>query len=229
MMQQLAPEMKKIAEKYKNDLQKRGEAQRELFAKHKYNPLGGCWMMFVQLPIFLGLYRGLAVDIDLRGQPLIPGIDWCRDLSAPDRLFYWGNWPLPDFLVSENGWLGPYLNLLPLITIGLFLVQQKLFAPPATDEQTRLQLKMMNFMTIFIGVMFFKVPAGLCVYFITSSLWGITERKLLKKLKPGAGPEKKTIAADKPAPKPSPKPAPKESHNGGQKSSKPAGQKQRRR
>jgi YidC/Oxa1 family membrane protein insertase len=46
-----------------------------------------------------------------------------------------------------------------------------------------MQQKMMSFMTLFIGVMFFKVPSGLCIYFITSSLWGITERKLLPKSK----------------------------------------------
>jgi YidC/Oxa1 family membrane protein insertase len=43
---------------------------------------------------------------------------------------------------------------------------------------------MMMFMTVFMGFMFFKVPAGLCIYFITSSLWGIAERKLLPKSKP---------------------------------------------
>jgi hypothetical protein len=45
-------------------------------------------------------------------------------------------------------------------------------------------MKMMNFMMIFMGVMFYKVPAGLCVYFIASSLWGMAERKLLPKAKP---------------------------------------------
>jgi YidC/Oxa1 family membrane protein insertase len=77
-----------------------------------------------------------------------------------------------------------------------------LFTPPATDEQTRMTQKMMNYMTIFIGVMFFKVPSGLCVYFITSSLWGIAERKLLPKVqKPG---EEQPAAAPKSTQKPGP-------------------------
>jgi YidC/Oxa1 family membrane protein insertase len=78
----------------------------------------------------------------------------------------------------------------PLITVALFLVQQKMFTPPATDEQTKMQQQMMTYMTVFMGVMFYKVPAGLCLYFITSSLWGIAERKLLPKSqlkKPGDG------------------------------------------
>ena len=182
MMQILQPEMKKIAEKYKSDFEKRGQAQRELFKKYNYNPMGGCLLVFLQLPIFIGLYRGLSVDIALRDQPLIPGIEWCSNLAAPDKLLRWDSLPVP-FLFSETGWLGPYLNVLPMITIVLFLVQQKLFTPPATDEQMKMTQKMMTYMMIFIGVMFFKVPAGLCIYFITSSLWGIAERKLFPKPK----------------------------------------------
>jgi YidC/Oxa1 family membrane protein insertase len=183
MMQELAPEMKKIAEKYKNNLEARGKAQQELFRKHNYNPLSGCWMMFLQLPVFIGLYRCLAVDIRLRQAPLIPGIDWASNLAGPDKLFYWKN-GFTGYFTDESGWLGPYFNLLPIFTIALFLIHQKLFTPPATDEQTALQLKMMKYMTIFMGILFYKVPAGLCIYFIASSLWGIAERKLLPKPTP---------------------------------------------
>lgn len=182
MMQYLQPEMKRIAEKYKNDFEKRGQSQRELFKRYNYNPMGGCLLVFLQLPIFIGLYRGLSVDIALRDQSLISGVNWCANLAAPDKMFRWDSIPLP-FLFSETGWLGPYFNLLPLITIVLFLIQQKLFTPPATDEQMRMTQKMMTYMMIFIGVMFFKVPSGLCIYFITSSLWGIAERKLIPKPK----------------------------------------------
>jgi YidC/Oxa1 family membrane protein insertase len=178
MMQELAPEIKKLKEKYKNDLEKQGQAQRELWKKHNFNPLGGCWLMFLQLPIFIGLYRCLSVDIELRQAAMFPGIQWSSNLAGPDMAWYWKG-ILPDFLASETGWLGPYLNIFPIITIVLFIVQQKMFTPPATDEQTRMQQNMMKYMMIFMGVMFFKVPAGLCVYFIASSLWGIGERKLL--------------------------------------------------
>jgi YidC/Oxa1 family membrane protein insertase len=190
MMQELAPEIKKIKEKYKNDLEKQGQAQRELWKKHNFNPLGGCWLMFLQLPIFIGLYRCLSVDIELRQAALIPGVQWCSNLAGPDMAWYWKG-ILPGFLASETGWLGPYLNIFPIITIVLFIVQQKMFTPPATDEQTRMQQNMMQYMMIFMGVLFFKVPAGLCVYFIASSLWGIGERKLL----PPPGPPGRPPAA----------------------------------
>lgn len=182
MMQELAPEMKKIAERYKNDMEKRAVAQQQLFKENNYNPLSGCWMMFVQLPIFIGLYRCLAIDIQLRQAPLIPGLDWASNLAGPDWLMNWEG-ILPGFFADRTGWLGPYLNVLPFITISLFLLQQKLFTPPATDEQQQMQLTMMKWMTVFMGVMFYKVASGLCIYFIASSLWSIGERKLLPKAK----------------------------------------------
>jgi YidC/Oxa1 family membrane protein insertase len=55
--------------------------------------------------------------------------------------------------------------------------------PPPTDEQQEMQQKMMKFMMIFFGLMFYKVAAGLCLYFIASSVWGFAERKLLPKSK----------------------------------------------
>ena len=180
MMQHLQPQMKEIADKYKDDMEKRATAQRELYQKYKFNPFGGCFMMIFQLPIFYGLYKALNVDIALRDQPLIPGMKWCDNLAAPDQLLYWKDW-MPAALASETGWLGPYFNLLPVLTMVLFIVQQKLFTPPPTDDQQKMMHKMMTFMMIFMGIMFFKVPSGLCIYFITSSLWGIIERKLLPK------------------------------------------------
>jgi YidC/Oxa1 family membrane protein insertase len=187
-MQELAPEMRRIADQYKNDLEKRAAAQRELFQKHKYNPAAGCLPMLVQLPIFVGLYRALSVDIELRQAALIPGLRWCSNLAGPDQLLYWENWAfMPDFLVSRTGFLGPYLNILPLVSVAFMMIHQKMFMPPPTDEQQEIQQKVMKFMMLFFAFMFFRVPAGLCLYFITSSAWGLAERKLLPKPKPVEG------------------------------------------
>ncbi len=190
-MQELQPEIKRIHEKYKNNMEQRTKAQQELFRQHNYNPLGGCLPLFVQLPIFIGLYRSLSVDVELRGAPLLgDSIRWCSNLAAPDMLFRWDSW-MPQFLLE--GWLGlgPYFNLLPVITIILFVVQQKMFMPPPADEQAAMQQKVMQYMMIFMGVMFFKVPSGLCLYFIASSVWGLAERKLMPKpAAPAAQPAK---------------------------------------
>jgi len=180
MMQHLQPQMMEIKTKYADDMTKQSQAQRELFSKYNYNPLSGCLPMFFQLPIFIGLYRGLSVDIALRDKPLIPGMSWCSDLSAPDQLFYWKDW-MPQMLADETGWLGPFFNILPIATMILFMAQQRLFMPKAVDEQQQTMQKMMSFMMPIMGLMFFKVPAGLCLYIITSSLWGIIERLMLPK------------------------------------------------
>ena len=187
-MQELQPELKKLADKYKNP-EERMRAQREFFRKHNYHPLSGCLPALIQLPIFLGLYRSLALDIELRQAPLISeSIRWCSNLGAPDMLWHWRPYLRIDFLTDPaNGWLGPYLNVLPLVTIALFIVQQKMFLPPPTDEQAAMQQKMMQWMMVVMGVMFFKVASGLCLYFIASSLWGIAERKLLPKPAPKEG------------------------------------------
>jgi YidC/Oxa1 family membrane protein insertase len=103
-------------------------------------------------------------------------------------------------LTGYTGWLGPYFNILPLFSVGLFLVHQQLFTPPAMDEQQEMQQKMMKFMTLFIAVLFFKVPAGLCLYFITSSLWALAERKMLPKSKTETEQTPISLAASKTAP-----------------------------
>ena len=183
-MQELAPEMKKINEKYKDDMEGKLKAQRELQQRVGFNPLAGCLPMFIQLPIFLGLYRTLSVNIEMRQQPAFSFSDWASNLAGPDKLAYWGDW-LWEYLSGRGtGWLGPYFNVLPVLVVVLYLTQQKLFMPPATDEQTAMTQKMMSIMTLMMGLFFFRVPAGLCIYFITSSFWGICERIIVKRTLP---------------------------------------------
>ena len=178
-IQALKPEMDRINEKYKTDMQKKSAATQELYRKHNINPLGGCLPLFLQMPIFIGLYRSLMVDVELRQSPLFgSAIRWCSNLAAPDMLYNWSGF-MPTFLTL--GPLGPYLNVFPIITVGIMLVTQKMSMPPPTNEQAAMQQKMMKYMMIFFGFMFYKVAAGLCLYLIVSSLWGIAERKLMPK------------------------------------------------
>jgi YidC/Oxa1 family membrane protein insertase len=196
-MQALKPEMDRLSEKYKGDMQKRSQAIQELYRKHNINPLGGCLPVFLQLPIFIGLYRALMVDVELRLSPLFSEtIRWCSNLAAPDMFLDWSP-IMPHFIDNGIGTFspGPYLNILPLVTVALFLVTQKMAMPPAETEQAAMQQKMMKWMTIFMGLLFYKVASGLCLYFIASSLWGIAERKMLGKssVTPVEAPEAKAI------------------------------------
>jgi YidC/Oxa1 family membrane protein insertase len=180
-MQELKPELDKLKEKYGKDPQKQSQAMQELYRKYNINPLSGCLPMFIQLPIFVGLYRALAVDVELRQAPLISdAVRWCSNLAAPDMFLNWSA-VMPTFIDSGEGMLGlgPYLNILPLAVISLWILQQNLFMPEPTNEQAAMQQKIMKYMMIFMGIMFYKVPAGLCLYFIVSTVWGIGERKLI--------------------------------------------------
>ncbi|MDR3234539.1 MAG: YidC/Oxa1 family insertase periplasmic-domain containing protein [Planctomycetaceae bacterium] len=186
-MQQIQPELKALADKYKDDMQARAKAQSALFKRHNYHPASGCLPLLIQLPIFIGLYKALSIDAGLYGTPLISStVRWCNDLSAPDMLFDWSTW------WTSLGWtsfnmgqgmfaLGPYFNLLPMLTIVLFLFQQAVMMPPPTDEQSRMQRTMMQWMMVFMGILFFKIPSGLCIYFIISTLWGLLERRFIPK------------------------------------------------
>jgi YidC/Oxa1 family membrane protein insertase len=187
-MQALAPEMKKIQEKYKTDPQAKTHAIMELYRRHGVNPLGGCLPLLLQMPIFLGLYYAFQESIFFRLAHFL----WIQNLAAPDMLIYWSD-AIPLISTPESqGWifyLGPYLNLLPIFAVTLMLIQQKYLSPPPTDENMASQMKIMKYMMIFMGFMFYKVAAGLCIYFIASSLWGLAERKLLPKKKAaGAAP-----------------------------------------
>lgn len=168
-MRILAPKMKEMQEKYKGQPEEFARAYREFQKKHNYQPLMGCLPALIQLPIFLGLYNSLYHAVDLRLAKFL----WIDNLAAPDAIAQ-----LP-FRVPLLGWTE--LNLLPFVTVALFVVQQKLFTPPPTSDEQAMQYRIMNIMMIFIGFMFYHVPSGLCVYFIASSLWGITERLYLKK------------------------------------------------
>jgi YidC/Oxa1 family membrane protein insertase len=188
-MQELAPELKKMQEKLKGDKQAIGLAQMELYRKYNVNPFGTCWVVLIQMPVFMGLYFALQESIHFRLATFWP--TWIINLAAPDMLINWGAAiPLISNPEDYGGffYLGPYFNLLPIFAIGLMVLQQKMFTPPPTDEQQEAQQKMMTYMMVFMGFMFYKVAAGLCIYFIASSLWGLAERKLLPKSKTGPQP-----------------------------------------
>ena len=168
-MKDLQPQLTAIREKHKDDKQKLAQAQMDLYREADFNPFAGCLPVFLQLPIFISLYQALNNWVDLRMASFL----WVENLAAPDALFEMG-FSLP--------FLGSDFNLLPMITIVLFYAQQKMFMPPPTTDEMAMQQKMMNFMMIFMGFLFYRVPAGLCVYFIASSAWGMSERKLLEYL-----------------------------------------------
>lgn len=168
-MQDLQPYLKEIQEKYKDDKERQTKETWALWKRHGVNPAGGCWPALIQMPIFVGLWQALNNSVALRHAPFL----YIENLAAPDMLF---KFP------TEIPFLGNYFNVLPFVVVALMLVQTKLFSPPATTPEAEAQQKMMKYMMVFMAFMFYKVPSGLGIYFITSSLWQICERLLLPKV-----------------------------------------------
>ena len=166
-MKEMQPKIEALKEKYKDDREALGKAQMELMMKEG-NPLAGCLPLLLQFPVFIGLYNALLNSVDLRLARFL----WADNLAAPDHLVNFG---------FQIPLLGSWFNLLPIITIALFIGQQKLFMPPAVTDEQKAQYKMINFIMLFMGFMFYNVPAGLCLYFIASSLWSVTERTAIKR------------------------------------------------
>lgn len=200
----LKPEIDKLHEKYKDDFHAFNQAKTQLMMKNGVNPMaamGGCVMMFAQMPILMGLYFCLMESVFFRLDPFL----WIPNLAAPDMLIWWSE-KIP-FISTPDGlggalYLGPFFNVLPLLSVGLIFIHQKITLPPPTDEQQAMQQKMMKMMVGVMALFFYKVAAGLCIYFICGTLWALGERLLLPKPKPKTAvpttDEKGAVAASTP-------------------------------
>lgn len=174
-MKELQPKIKLLHEKYKKNPESLTPDEMRQMRDVNLKVFSGCLPLFLQMPIFIALYRALQVSVDLRMAPFhIFSSRWIDNLASPDSLFSFG------FTLPFIGW--SEFNLLPWLSIGLMLINQKLTMPPPADEEQALQYKMMNVMMLVMVVMFYRVPSGLCLYFIASSLWGTSERLLMKRL-----------------------------------------------
>ncbi|HLW65247.1 MAG TPA: YidC/Oxa1 family insertase periplasmic-domain containing protein [Gemmataceae bacterium] len=184
----LQPELKKLEEQYKGREQEFQQVKMKYMMEHGVNPMSqmsGCLLMIAQWPIFIGLYYCLQENVFFRLQSFMPW--WIPNLAAPDMLFTWTEL-IPYISVpaalGHTLYLGPFFNLLPIVAVALMIIQQKYMTPPATDEQQAMQQKTMKWMMVIFGFMFYKVAAGLCLYFIAGSVWSLVERKVLPKPKP---------------------------------------------
>ena len=145
-MQKLQPMMLELREKYKNDREALNRATMELYKTHKVNPLGGCFPMLVQIPVFFALYRALMSSIELRHAPFVL---WITDLSAKD----------------------PYY-ITPIIMGATMFIQQKM--TPSTMDPA--QAKMMLAMPIVFTFMFLNFPSGLVIYWLVNNVLTIAQQ-----------------------------------------------------
>jgi YidC/Oxa1 family membrane protein insertase len=162
-MQRVAPEIKAINERYKKYSMRdprKAEMNKEVmavYAREGINPVGGCFQMLVQMPIWIGLNTALRNAIELRHAPWF---SWITDLSAKD----------------------PYYILPIIMAVSMYLAT-KMTPMTTTDPQ---QQAMMKFMPLSFAGMFiiFPISSGLAVYILTSSLIGIVQQWYLNRQHP---------------------------------------------
>lgn len=167
-MQQLQPKIKALQERYKKDKQRVGVEQLKLFKEHGVNPLSGCLPMIFQIPVFIGLWRALFISITLRQAPFML---WITDLSQPDKLC---KLPFPILGATD-------LHVLPLLMTASWFIQS-LTQPKSPDPQQQQTMKIMKYMPLFFLLVLYNMPAGLTLYWLFSTLIGIIEQQIIKRV-----------------------------------------------
>ena len=173
----LGPKMKELQEKFKDNPQQQQMEVMKLYKEYGVNPLGGCLPLFLQFPIFIGLYSVLEVAAELRGQSFW----WVHDLAAAD---------------TQGQLFGFNINPLPLI-MGLTMVaQMKLTPQPQTVDKT--QQRIFMFMPLFFLWFSYDFAAALALYWSTQNIFSIFQTRVMKLYMPEPKLEKVT---EKPVPK----------------------------
>ncbi len=152
-MREMRPELDKLAEKYKDDMQARGQAQMKLMARHGVGPmdqLKGCLPQFATMPVWFALYTTLQTAVELYNIPFL----WFPDLSESDPYF-----------------------ILPFIIGGTYFLQQKIM--PMTGDPAQRKM-MMYFMPGMFTVFMLLLPSGLGVYMFTNSLLAIIQQQVVE-------------------------------------------------
>jgi YidC/Oxa1 family membrane protein insertase len=162
-MQRVAPEIKQIQDKYKKYSMRdprKAEMNKEVMAVYSregINPVGGCFQMFLQMPIWIGLNTTLRYAIEMRHARWF---GWITDLSAKD----------------------PYYVLPIIMGLSMYLVS-KMTPMTSTDPQQQMMMKIMP-VTMAGIFMISPISSGLAVYILTSSLVGILQQWWLNRTHP---------------------------------------------
>jgi YidC/Oxa1 family membrane protein insertase len=148
-MSALSPRMQELREKYKDDPTKMNAELMKLYKEHGVNPVGGCLPMFIQIPIFFGLFTMLRQAVELRGS----GFLWIHDLSQPDTVAH----------IPGLGWP---INVLPLIMAATSFWMTHL--TPKSGDPT--QQRMMMFTPLLFIIFCYNFAAALALYYTTQNL-----------------------------------------------------------
>ena len=170
-MRLIAPEIKKIRERYKDNRQKQQQEMMALYKKEGANPITGCLPLLIQIPVFFALYKVLFVTIEMRHAPFF---GWIQDLSAPDPLnlfTFFGiiPWTPPSFI--------PIIGIWPLLMGVTMWLQMRLNPQPMDPIQARIFMIMPIFFTFLLAAF----PAGLVIYWTWNNILSIAQQWVIMK------------------------------------------------
>lgn len=167
-MRALQPEMMKIRERFKDNQMEMHKATRELYKREGVSPAAGCLPILLQLIIFLALFRGLNVMIEMRHAPFY---GWIKDLSAPDpsNIF-----TLFGLVPWDAGAI--HLGLLPILYTITMVIQTSMQPLPPDPAQA----KMIQFMPYLMLIFFASMPSGFVLYWTWSNILSILQQKMIK-------------------------------------------------
>ncbi len=150
-MRVVAPRMKQMKEQYGSDRQAMSKAMMELYKREKINPMGGCFPILVQIPVFISLYWVLLESVEMRHAPFAL---WLDNLSAMD----------------------PYYVLPVIMGVSMY-VQQKLNPAPVDP----MQQKIFQIMPFAFTAMFAFFPSGLVLYWVVNNILSISQQYVITK------------------------------------------------
>ncbi|MBI3317649.1 MAG: membrane protein insertase YidC [Candidatus Omnitrophica bacterium] len=171
VMGHLQPQMDRIRKEHGKSPQKMNQEMLELYRKHRVNPLSGCLPLLFQMPIFISLYQVLTRSPQLRGASFL----WMRDLAAPDALIQFPS-PVP--------LLGSSLNILPILMAAAMFFQQRITqrSQSSLTEEQRMQQQIFKWFPILFGFMFYHLPSGLVLYWVSNTLLTLGQQLLLLRM-----------------------------------------------
>ena len=164
-MKKIAPQLKELQEKYKDNREKLQMEIFELYKKENVNPFSGCWPLLVQVPIFFALYKSILLSVELRHAPFW---GWIHDLSAPDPTNLFNLFGLIPWNPPAALWVGAW----PCLYCITMIIQRRLSPPMPDQTQEALQ----NYFPFIITLMLAKFSVGLVIYWTFSNILGILQQ-----------------------------------------------------
>ena len=177
VMSELAPEIKKLQAKHKNDRQKLNEEMMALYKERGFNPMAGCWPLLAQMPFFFALYQ-VIIAPRLAGEPNI--LRNQTFFGVPLEQHWWALQGA-DKIFSAAG-----LTILVLTTtmsLTTYISQRQLMSKQSAQVNPQQQM-LMRIMPLMFFVFAVNVPLALIIYWVTTNFWSVGQQYMLLRTAP---------------------------------------------